>query len=320
MVWLSGVSGSYEKAEETLTRIGRIGVSDSSVWRQAQKWGEKLAAMEEAEMSVAEAAESPRQKEVKRRTETECKGVGLDGAMIYIREEGWKELKIGCVFDIEVRTTKDKETGKWQPQAHAIHNQYTAHLGGPEQIGQKTWALARRHGWLQARQTLALGDGAIWIWHQFDHRFVNSEQLVDWYHATNHLHTAASLLHSQHAARDAWYDRQKTELFSGQAHQIAEDLIVAAIDKPWSVVGDILTEAFYLDNNQHRMDYQALQTAGFPIGSGMVESGCKQFKARFDGPGMCWSRQGAKHLLPIRAAVMSHSFDSFWERAHLPLN
>lgn len=68
------------------------------------------------------------------------------------------------------------------------------------------------------------------------------------------------------------------------------------------------------------MNYQALQAAGFPIGSGMVESGCKQFKARFDGPGMRWSRQGAMRLLPIRAAVMSTSFDSIWATAHLPPN
>ncbi len=318
MVWLSGVSTSYEKAEETLARIGRIGVSDSSVWRQAQKWGEKLAAMEEVEMSLAEAVALP--KPLQTVPETGCKGVAMDGAMICLREEGWKELKIGCVFDIEVRPTKDKETGKWLSQAHATHNQYTSHLGGPEAIGQKVWALAHRHGWLGTQQTIALGDGAIWIWHQFDHRFVNSEQLVDWYHATNHLHTAASLLHSQQAARDAWYDQQKTELFIGQAHQIAEDLIVAAIDKPWCVVEDILTEALYLDNNQHRMHYQALQAAGFPIGSGMVESGCKQFKARFAGPGMRWSRRGAEHLLPIRAAVMSHAFDSVWTKAHLPQN
>ena len=316
IVWLSGVSSSYEKAEETLNRIGNIGVSDSSVWRQAQKWGEKLEAIEEAEAKLAET------EEVRQRGQPEagCKGVGLDGAMIYIREEGWKELKIGCVFDIEVRPTKDRESGKWHPQAHAIHNQYTAHLGSPAQIGQKTWALARRHGWLETHKTIALGDGAIWIWHQFDHRFVNSAQLVDWYHATNHLHTATTLLHHQQADREAWVDQQKTALFTGQAKQVAEDLIVAAVSQPWSLVEGILTEALYFDNNHERMNYQALQAAGYPIGSGMVESGCKQFKARFVGSGMRWSRQGAKRLLPIRAAVMSHSFDSLWANAHLPLN
>ena len=301
-------------------RIGGIGVSDSSVWRQAQKWGEQFQAIEATAMSAAEAEAGASEKQAKASAQAGCKGVGLDGTMIYIRQEGWKELKIGSVFDIEVKPTKDKATGTWQPKAHATHNQYTAHLGGPQQIGQKTWALARTHGWLKARQTIALGDGAIWIWHQFDHRFVNSEQLVDWYHATEHLHTAASLLHAQPAARDTWYDHQKSLLFAGQAHQIAEELIVAALDKPWSFVEDVLTEALYLDNNQERMKYQALQTAGYPIGSGMVESGCKQFKARFDGPGMRWSRQGAERLLPIRAAVLSHSFDSIWAKAHLPPN
>lgn len=316
IVWLSGTSKSYEQAEETLMRIGRLGVSDSSVWRQAQKWGEQMRELEEADMAAAETTSSYRA----RKREGEHKGAGLDGTTIYIRDEGWKELKIGCVFDIEVKPTRDTKTGKWEPQAHAVNNQYAAHLGGPEEIGQKTWALAQQQGWPQAQQTIALGDGAAWIWHQFDHRFVDSEQLVDWYHATEHLHTAASLLHTSKENQEAWYDQQKTRLFAGQAQQIAEELIIAATDKTWTQIDGLLTEALYFSNHHERMQYQALQTAGYPIGSGMVESGCKQFKARFDGAGMRWSREGAQRLLPIRAAVMSRSFDQLWARAHLPPN
>ena len=60
------------------------------------------------------------------------------------------------------------------------------------------------------------------------------------------------------------------------------------------------------------MNYMALREDGFLIGSGVVESGAKQFKARFTGPGMRWSRRGFNHLLPIRTAVLSHSFDDLW--------
>ena len=64
------------------------------------------------------------------------------------------------------------------------------------------------------------------------------------------------------------------------------------------------------------MQYLELREDDFLIGSGMVESGCKQYKARFCGPGMRWSRKGAENLLPIRAAVLSRRFDTMWDAAH----
>jgi len=60
------------------------------------------------------------------------------------------------------------------------------------------------------------------------------------------------------------------------------------------------------------MNYIEMREEGWPIGSGVVESGAKQFKARFSGPGMRWSRTGAENLLPIRAAVLSRRFDHTW--------
>lgn len=322
MVWLSGVSPSFAKAEETLARIGRVAVSDSSVWRRVEKWGPQLQALEEAGLSQGNQPLTAAEMKQKASPKRGNKGAAMDGTTLYIRGEGWKELKVGCTFDVEVKPTKDKETGRWQDKAHAVHNQYVAHLGGPEQLGQMTWALARGNAWFTAAKSIVLGDGAVWIWNQADHHFSDSEQLVDWYHATEHLGTAARLLYGQDTApRNAWYDAQQMALFHGQAQQIAQDLVALAEAKPLALADELLTEAGYFDNNHKRMDYQRLQMAGYPIGSGMVESGCKQFKARFDGPGMRWSRQGAERLLPIRAAVMSDCFDSVWDQAyHLPPN
>lgn len=63
------------------------------------------------------------------------------------------------------------------------------------------------------------------------------------------------------------------------------------------------------------MNYLEMREELWPIGSGMIESGAKQFKSRFCGPGMRWSRQGAEHLLPIRAAILSHRFNQRWTAA-----
>jgi hypothetical protein len=64
------------------------------------------------------------------------------------------------------------------------------------------------------------------------------------------------------------------------------------------------------------MQYQEVREDGWTIGSGMVESAAKRFKARFAGSGMRWGRQGAERLIPIRAAVMSKRFDELWQQAY----
>lgn len=78
----------------------------------------------------------------------------------------------------------------------------------------------------------------------------------------------------------------------------------------------LVKAAGYFRTNHKRMNYLELRELAWPIGSGVVESGAKQFKARFSGPGMRWSRTGAQHLLPLRAAVLSHHFDQAWSIAY----
>lgn len=317
MVWLGGMSPSFEKAEETLARIGQLSVSDSSIWRQVKTWGTQLQAIEKDDAEVGR-DELTREERIQKRNPTaEGKGVAMDGAAIFIRDYGWSELKVGTVFDIKVAPTKNRETGAWGDKAHAINTQYTAGLDEPEEIGKKTWAMARRQGWFDGIKKEVIGDGAVWIWKQAAHRFLDSEHLVDWYHGTERLGKAARLLYPDDSSqRDLWYQTQKSALFSGQAQQVAEDIIVLATKKPWSAVDDILSEAIYFDNNHEKMQYKSMQERGYLIGSGVVESGCKQYKARFCGPGMRWSRDGAKRLMPVRSHIMGNSFDSAWSEVY----
>jgi hypothetical protein len=249
-------------------------------------------------------------------------GVAIDGARVNLRQEGWKELKVGCVFDIEVRPTRDKETGEWVDLAHAVHNTYVAHLGGPEIFGRAVWAEARQRHWTQAAETIAMGDGAPWIWNLAKEHFYDSRQAVDWYHATEHLWHAAHLLQGDGTpAARRWFKTYETPLFEGHAEVIANALTQAACHKR-RVAKELRKEAHYFRENSRRMQYLELREDDFPIGSGMVESGCKQFRARFTGPGMRWSRPGIERLLPIRAAIMSRRFDALWQAAYhsLPLN
>lgn len=320
MVWLSGIV-DYRKAEEILEKVGQMSVSDNSVWRQTQKWGKSFQSIAEVERIRANVL-AGRWGTPYRRTDPKGRmGVAMDGGMIYILGEGWKELKVGCVFDVQVRPTLDRETGDREELAHAINNSYAAHLGGPEMFGQMVWAESARRDWEQAADTEVLGDGALWIWNLAATHFYDSHQMVDWYHATEHLATAARLLKGEGTlAAKRWLNASETTLFGGHADRIAQELITVARDRP-NAAQELKKEAGYFLKNQRRMNYQEMREDGWAIGSGMVESAAKQFKARFSGPGMRWSRPGAERLIPVRAAIMSKRFDDIWRAAYnLPQN
>jgi hypothetical protein len=317
MVWLSGVVVSFEEAEKVFRRIGHISVSDSSIWRRKEVWGERFKAMEEAQRQKANTLSSA---QVFREEVLEGQkrlGVSMDGTMVHIVDEGWKELKVGCVFDIEVRTRWNKESPEWEELAHAVNNHYVAHLGGPELFGQLLWAEAQRRGWERAKDTQVVGDGAAWVWKTTRTHFFDARQAVDWYHAMEHLSDAGAMLHGEGTAgAKRWYRSAQRTLYQGHAGRIAMELNQAATDYPEEVADGLRREAGYLEKHKRRMQYMELREDGYVIGSGMVESGGKQFKARFCGPGMRWSRAGIQRLIPIRAAIMSGCFDATWHAVY----
>lgn len=300
-------------AESLLDKLGGITFSDTSVWRRVQTWGAKFKALEELRQATATAL--PQRGTVGPGAVPLSKkmGVGMDGVMIPLRKEDYTELKVGCVFDIVVRPEKDSETGDVVERAHAVNNSYTAILGGPERLGKAVWAEAVRRQFPYVGDTLVIGDGAKWIWTGVvPEHFSTSRQVVDWYHATEHLYTVAHLIHGEGTAEATrWVKAMEKPLYQGQTWQVAS-VIKDLAQTQTTLAEKLRTEAGYFENNQRRMQYLELREDGFPIGSGMVESGCKQFRARFAGAGMRWSRPGAENLIPVRAALLSDRFDEMW--------
>lgn len=112
----------------------------------------------------------------------------------------------------------------------------------------------------------------------------------------------------------------ETPLLQGHTERLARTLRQLAQTHP-ACADALRREAGYFQDNYRRMQYLETREEGFPIGSGMVESACKLFRARLAGSGMRWSRAGLERLLPIRAAIMSHRFDELWRQVyHLPPN
>ena len=315
MVWLSGAASSYQLVEEIFVRIGHLSISPMSAWRMSQAVGSQMQKL--SEKGSAEANRLPQKEEapVARQAERVRLGVALDGFMLPLREEGWKECKLADLYEVAVRPAVDEETGEVVERAHAVKQSYVAHLGGPAVMGELAWAEAQRRGWEQATDTQVLGDGAVWIWNQAALHFGDSHQLVDWYHAKTYLFQAAQLLYTEgSAAYTRWLKQHETLLYQGHAASIAQHLLAAATVNPTDAEA-LTAVASYFQRNHLRMNYLEMRELEWPIGSGMVESGAKQYKARFAGTGMRWSRSGAQNLLPIRSAILSRNFDQLFAAA-----
>jgi hypothetical protein len=244
---------TFAEAANILTPIGEIPSSASSLWRCVAVWGPKCQALAATQRAASGATPTREELNQTEALISQDLGAAMDGGMVHIREEGWKELKVGCVFAIRQQPTRDKPTGEIVDLAHVVANTYVAHLGGPSVLGDLRWAEARQRHWMQARETIVLGDGASWIWNWAADTFFTTRQVVDWSHATLHLPQAATALHGEGtAAARRWLRDHETPLRQGHAERLAQQLGQLAPKYPEKAIA-LRREAGYFQDNSRRM-------------------------------------------------------------------
>lgn len=303
LVWLSGIL-PYEQASAVCQRLGDVSVPPTTLWELTQTEGQRLAVYVEHEREHSRLERTQwNHREYDPRA---CKAICMDGGMVYVRGEGWKELKAGVIGDIEQTLSQ----GAILPdeQHHRLRNlRYVGVVGDGPTFSRAMWILALHHGVPYAGRSAVIADGASWIWRVAADLFPVSTQIVDWYHAKDHLAQAAQAAHPDDpdAAR-RWLNQQAVLLYQGEIWKLMLAFRRAGLDE---------THARYFHTHQRRMQYQTFRADGFLIGSGSVESGIKQYKARLTGAGMRWSRAGVERMVLMRSAILSGTFDNLWAAA-----
>lgn len=304
MVWLSSQL-PYQSCQEVFARIGECDIPASSIWRQTQRHGARLAdkvERQQAQVSVERVVLPDA-----RQDHDEAKIVSMDGGFINIRNQGWRELKVGAIADIELRSERDPKTQELDEMAHGVNVDYTAVLGTKDDFTPALWALAVKRQVPTALKRSTVGDGALWIWNVAEDVCPDSTQIVDWFHAVEHLADAAHVLYPDEKdakKRKRWLKIYKDHLYMGRIHKIIGVLTKRGHPE----------QALYFERHQRRMQYHQFREEGLPIGSGTVESGVKQFKLRLCGTGMRWDEQNANIMLILRAAALSNEFDEVWQQ------
>ena len=305
VVWLASLV-AYAEASAICERIGHFTAPSTSIWREVQTYGPQCQAyvQAQADHTAPERVVLP----PAGADTDDVKGMGVDGGTINIRDEGWKEFKVGTIGTVVVQTERDPDTGDDVERAHTIDPVCCAVLGSVELFAPHFWRLAVQQGVPSAKDSVLTADGADWIWNLAADYLPDSVQIVDWYHALQHLSQAANVLYpTDAAAAKRWFDAHTDDLFQG--HVTA---IITALKK-----ANHPEAAHYFETHQRRMRYQEFREDGYPLGSGTVESSIKQFKFRLAGAGMRWNRSNAEQMLTLRSASLSKTFDTLWANAVL---
>jgi hypothetical protein len=182
-----------------------------------------------------------------------------------------------------------------------------AAIEGTERFGRRLYAEAFKRGVQQAQEAVVLGDGAAWIWNLAAEHFPQATQIVDVYHARQHLYELRDLVDPGQLQH--WLQC----LEEGAIEQILQSLAAQKADLAEDAEF-LRQQRVYFENNAHRMGYAQLRSRGLFVGSGVVEAACRTVIAqRLKRSGMFWTRQGANQVLALRTNLKSGHWENFWE-------
>jgi hypothetical protein len=215
-----------------------------------------------------------------------------------LRQKGEEPERWHWVYGAIAYRLEDCQSVGNKERERILHKAVVMTRGGVDTLREKLWAECMRLGIGKAKRILVLGDGAAWIWNLAKDRFQDAEQRVDFYHVSQHLWVVAKDLFSDNKQEaKKWIHTQQKALKKNKVGKVIKKLreLESGMD---DAVGKIAgKEANYLESHQERMKYAIPKNGKEPIGSGSIESCCRQYQCRFKRTGQFWSREGDEALL-----------------------
>lgn len=317
MMAVVGSETSFERGREELQLLAGLRVTTKAVERQAEAIGIDMAEKEQAQSKRAKQLELP-----------EVIGpavpllyIEMDGTqvpMVHSEVEGrtgrvegqparTREVKLGCVF---TQTTTDEQG---RPVRDEASTTYTGAIEPADEFGQRLYTEAWERGWSRAAKKIIIGDGAEWIWNLAEQHFPSAIQIVDLYHARQHLWELAHALYPNGEAKQKrWMIRQQSKLDAGEIEKLVRSLRSLETADP-QMADKIRAEANYFERNAARMRYPQFRRQKLFIGSGVIEAGCKTvIGTRLKQSGMFWTVRGANAIIALRCNRLSRKFEDYW--------
>lgn len=216
----------------------------------------------------------------------------------------WHELKTGVFYFHEQSARTEGGRGLLTEKVVVCWQ------GQGAELGRRLHWEALRRGLGRAQWILVLADGAPWIWNVAADRWAKAEQLLDFWHASEHVWELGRALYGENAAK-AWVQERLHELRHGQEEKFLAK--IARLKPRRGQIGEtIREEKNYFANQAHRLNYEQIHQRGWPIGSGPVESACGGKQNRFKRRGQFWTDPGVTHLEALIEARENNHWDELW--------
>jgi hypothetical protein len=237
--------------------------------------------------------------------------------------EKWRDLKLGCWYTAEVvrpieHSARQREkAARDQPVYRATHPRYYCGIDEADSFGQLLWGTGCQIGAERVPELVFVCDGALWIWNLIEHYYAQAVQIVDWYHAEDYLKRVAEAAWSEPTQRASWLQAATSQLWDGQVAAV-----IVSCQSLAAHCAQARTAVIYFTTHASRMRYDHFRAQGYLIGSGTVESGCKQVVTeRLKKSGAQWTRPGAVNTAKARAAWLSGQWETLRARRYgrLPL-
>jgi hypothetical protein len=304
-------TASYEEAAALAQKWG-VPVTDSLLYSPTQRLGSRAETQKQEQLKTPPVEADPK------RAPAKLGVLMLDGWQVRQRGPGWGKRK-----------TKENrvEWHEWKTGVYYPHEKSARTAGGrgviagklvigwqgnPVEFGRRLHWEALRGGLGRARMRLVVGDGAPWIWSVAQDRWQGATELLDFYHASEHLWCLGRALNGDDEAATAqWAQPLRHQLRHGWEKKVLAK--IAALKVPKGEAGKVVVrEQNYFASHSGRMNYQSSHRRGWPIGSGTVESACRQRQCRFKRPGQFWTPEGMRHLSSLTEARHNNHWDELW--------
>ena len=314
---LVGQQAPFDHGREQMKVLAGLEVTTKSVERIAEAIGEDIAQREREQIQKAIQLELP-------------VIVGKPIPVLYVEMDGTgvpvvkketvnrqgktdgqpahtREVKLGCVF---TQTKYDKEGF---PIRDPDSTTYTGAIETAEEFGKRIYLEASQRGSSSAVKKVVIGDGAEWIRNLADLHFPAAIQIVDLYHARQHLWELARKLHPNDAGKQkAWMKKHQRLLDKGKIEKLVLTLRAINATNP-EVIDKIRIEAGYFERNAERMRYPKFRRQHLFVGSGVIEAGCKTvIGSRLKQSGMFWTVRGANAIVALRCCQLNGQFEDYW--------
>lgn len=320
VAWLGTTQPSFEIAVETLSRLVGVWMSKTTLWRRhgevAEQVERQLAAEEQELTDWGGDAEEERERVPAQAGVEEHASVSIDGAMIRIKGEGYREVKMVSVSEVE-RVVPSKVVGKKarvenEESLKLVEHSYRAMLGTKETFEAGLRAELVRRRVRDAAEITSVNDGAEWIW-DLIRRYLPEKrvEVLDWSHAVQNVAKAATAAYGEGSPEgQAWLAERKAELWEGRVAAVGVALI--QLPRRCGERGRAIRNVQgYIIQHARRMDYADFRAEGRPIGSGTVESGVKNVvQWRMKRGGQSWSSEGAQRMLAALGELHSGRWES----------